>query len=63
MNSFCFLAMTCLNIKMETMQIGASYLEIVDFIIQNGLPSKVGSDLEELWRRPFSSQFQIAMII
>jgi serine/threonine-protein kinase HipA len=30
---------------------GASYLEIVDFIIQSGAPSKVNRDLEELWRR------------
>ncbi len=30
---------------------GASYLELVDFIIQNGAPSKVDRDLEELWRR------------
>lgn len=28
---------------------GASYMEIVDFIIENG--SQAGSDLEELWRR------------
>lgn len=30
---------------------GASYLEFVDFIIQNGAPSKVNENLEELWRR------------
>lgn len=30
---------------------GASYLELVDFIISNGAPSKVNRDLEELWRR------------
>lgn len=32
-------------------QVGASYLELVDFIISNGAPPKVDSDLEELWRR------------
>jgi serine/threonine-protein kinase HipA len=30
---------------------GASYLEIVDFIIQSGAPSKVDTNLEELWKR------------
>lgn len=30
---------------------GASYLELVDFIIGNGLPSQVNNDLEELWKR------------
>lgn len=30
---------------------GASYLEFVDFIVQNGAPSKVNENLEELWRR------------
>lgn len=30
---------------------GTSYLEFVDFIIQNGAPSKVDENLEELWRR------------
>ncbi len=30
---------------------GTSYLEFVDFIVQNGAPSKVGKNLEELWRR------------
>jgi serine/threonine-protein kinase HipA len=30
---------------------GASYLELVDFIISNGNPNKVHRDLEELWRR------------
>jgi len=30
---------------------GASYLEIVDFMIQNGAASKVDRDLEELWKR------------
>ena len=45
-------AMTLLEYKDgDNADSGASYLEIVDFIIQNGLPSKVGSDLEELWRR------------
>ena len=32
-------------------QSGASYLELVDFIISSGAPSKVSRDLEELWRR------------
>ena len=32
-------------------QSGASYLELVDFIISKGAPSKVSRDLEELWRR------------
>ena len=32
-------------------QSGASYLELVDFIISNGSPSKVQHDLEELWKR------------
>jgi serine/threonine-protein kinase HipA len=31
--------------------LGASYLELVDFIISSGAPSKVNRDLEELWRR------------
>jgi serine/threonine-protein kinase HipA len=35
----------------DSYQSGASYLEIVDFIIQNGAPSKIDQDLEELWRR------------
>ncbi len=30
---------------------GASYLELVDFIIFQGAPSSVNRDLEELWRR------------
>lgn len=30
---------------------GASYLEFVDFIVQNGAPKKVNENLEELWRR------------
>ncbi|MDD4976913.1 MAG: HipA domain-containing protein, partial [Bacteriovorax sp.] len=30
---------------------GASYLELVNFIIGNGLPSNVNNDLEELWKR------------
>jgi serine/threonine-protein kinase HipA len=30
---------------------GTSYLELVDFIISSGAPSKVNRDLEELWRR------------
>jgi serine/threonine-protein kinase HipA len=35
----------------DNYQSGASYLELVDFIISNGAPSKVSRDLEELWRR------------
>lgn len=30
---------------------GASYLEMVDFIISNGKPDHVDQDLEELWKR------------
>jgi len=30
---------------------GACYLELVDFIISSGAPSKVDRDLEELWKR------------
>jgi serine/threonine-protein kinase HipA len=30
---------------------GASYLDFIDFIVQNGAPSKVNENLEELWRR------------
>jgi serine/threonine-protein kinase HipA len=30
---------------------GASYLEIVEFIIKNGTQDSIDSDLEELWRR------------
>jgi serine/threonine-protein kinase HipA len=30
---------------------GASYLEFVDFIVQNGAPSKVNENLKELWSR------------
>ncbi len=45
-------AMTLLQHKDgDNHQSGASYLEIVDFIIQNGAPSKVARDLEELWKR------------
>jgi serine/threonine-protein kinase HipA len=35
----------------DNYQSGSSYLEIVDFIIQNGAPSKVAKNLEELWKR------------
>lgn len=45
-------AMTLLQHKDgDNHQSGASYLEIVDFIIRNGAPSKVARDLEELWKR------------
>ncbi|MFZ4715121.1 MAG: type II toxin-antitoxin system HipA family toxin [Bacteriovoracaceae bacterium] len=45
-------AMTLLQHKDgDNYQSGASYLEIVDFIISKGAPSKVDRDLEELWRR------------
>ncbi len=35
----------------DNAQSGASYLEFVNFIISNGVNSKINSDLEELWRR------------
>jgi len=45
-------AMTLLQHKDgDNHQSGASYLELVDFIISNGAPSKVSRDLEELWKR------------
>jgi serine/threonine-protein kinase HipA len=45
-------AMTLLQHKDgDNYQSGASYLELVDFIISSGAPSKVSRDLEELWRR------------
>jgi serine/threonine-protein kinase HipA len=45
-------AMTLLQHKDgDNYQSGTSYLELVDFIISNGAPSKVNRDLEELWRR------------
>jgi serine/threonine-protein kinase HipA len=45
-------AMTLLQYKDgDNYESGASYLELVDFIISNGAPSKVNRDLEELWRR------------
>lgn len=45
-------AMTLLQHKDgDSHESGASYLELVDFIISNGAPSKVDRDLEELWRR------------
>ena len=45
-------AMTLLQRKDgDNHQSGANYLELVDFIISNGAPSKVNRDLEELWRR------------
>jgi len=45
-------AMTLLQHKDgDNHESGASYLELVDFIISNGAPSKVNRDLEELWRR------------
>lgn len=45
-------AMTLLQRKDgDNHESGASYLEIADFIIQNGSPQKVKSDLEELWKR------------
>jgi serine/threonine-protein kinase HipA len=45
-------AMTLLQHKDgDNHESGASYLELVDFIISNGAPSKVSRDLEELWRR------------
>ncbi|MGE3610370.1 MAG: type II toxin-antitoxin system HipA family toxin [Bacteriovoracaceae bacterium] len=45
-------AMTLLQHKDgDNFESGASYLELVDFIISSGVPSKVNSDLEELWRR------------
>lgn len=45
-------AMTLLQHKDgDNFESGTSYLELVDFIISNGAPSKVNSDLEELWKR------------
>lgn len=45
-------AMTLLQYKDgDDHELGASYLELVDFIISSGAPSKVSRDLEELWRR------------
>ncbi|MFP5492530.1 MAG: type II toxin-antitoxin system HipA family toxin [Bacteriovoracia bacterium] len=45
-------AMTLLQHKDgDNYESGASYLELVDFIISSGAPSKVNRDLEELWRR------------
>lgn len=45
-------AMTLLQHKDgDNHESGTSYLELVDFIISNGAPSKVNRDLEELWRR------------
>lgn len=45
-------AMTLLQHKDgDNHESGASYLELVDFIISSGAPSKVNRDLEELWRR------------
>lgn len=45
-------AMTLLQHKDgDSHESGASYLELVDFIISSGAPSKVSRDLEELWRR------------
>ncbi len=45
-------AMTLLQHKDgDNHESGASYLEIVDFIISSGAPTKVNRDLEELWRR------------
>lgn len=45
-------AMTLLQHKDgDNYESGASYLELVDFMISNGAPSKVDRDLEELWRR------------
>lgn len=45
-------AMTLLQRKDgDNHESGASYLELVDFIISSGAPSKVHRDLEELWRR------------
>jgi serine/threonine-protein kinase HipA len=45
-------AMTLLERKDgDGFQSGASYLEIADWIIQNGAPEFVNNDLEELWRR------------
>lgn len=45
-------AMTLLQHKDgDNHESGVSYLELVDFIISNGAPSKVNRDLEELWRR------------
>lgn len=35
----------------DNYQSGASYLELVDFIVQSGAPSKVNRDLKELWKR------------
>lgn len=35
----------------DNFQSNASYLEIAEFIMQNGAPTKVNRDLEELWRR------------
>ncbi len=43
-------AMTLLEHK-DGADSGASYLELVNFIIGNGLPSNVNNDLEELWKR------------
>jgi serine/threonine-protein kinase HipA len=42
-------AMTLLGYKDGENSLGASYLEIVEFIIRNG--ANVAKDLEELWRR------------
>jgi len=45
-------AMTLLERKDgDNYKSGTSYLELVDFILSNGTPSKVNRDLEELWRR------------
>jgi serine/threonine-protein kinase HipA len=45
-------AMTLLQHKDgDNFQSGASYLELVDFIISKGAPNSVNRDLEELWRR------------
>lgn len=45
-------AMTLLQHKDgDNYQSGASYLELVDFIISKGAPNSVNRDLEELWRR------------
>jgi len=35
----------------DSSESGASYLEMVDFIISNGKPDHVDRDLEELWKR------------
>lgn len=45
-------AMTLLQRKDgDDFESGASYLELVDFIISRGAPSKINRDLQELWRR------------